>query len=545
MKIRILILAMLFTTQFLLFTICCHAQNWQWAKHIGSDYSMYGERPNSIITDGLNYYMIGSYGGTLYLPVGTLQSNGNNDIFIIKFDFNGNQIWAKTLGGSYMQPDAHEDASGVYDPVNNCIYIAGSYINSINFGSGINLLTSHYNTADVFVAKMDLSGNFIWAKQGGSTGNDKANVFAEPDGDILLVGNLWSAGNIDTLSIEAGGFFARFDSNGNLKWAAHKFSGFASPRISFLGSDIIMAGAFETNPSSIDTVTMVPVGVYDGFITRMDSVGEVKWLKKFGSYGQDGFSGINISNINEIYAVGFFNDTITIDGQTLSNTGNDILITKFNQNGGLIWAKQAHANGNSQGANAVITDINNNFYITGLFEGNASFGNYNVSTTNPFDMFLARYDSSGYCLGVIHFGQAGSSCLTQDNLGNVVCAGAFHNTVNIGDSAFTSYGAQDIFVAKATSITGISELHKTPNNNLLIYANPTTGKCNITVPDDFLNETNLTLSIFDNSGKLIQQKKLEMNDGKIKVDLDAEAKGIYTAVLSNGKKSYTGKIVFE
>jgi len=102
------------------------------------------------------------------------------------------------------------------------------------------------------------------------------------------------------------------------------------------------------------------------------------------------------------------------------------------------------------------------------------------------------------------------------------------------------------YISKATAITGIVGPPKNKTNNqLLIYANPTTGKCTITVPDDFLNESNLTLSIFDNSGKLIQQKKLEMNDGKIKVDLDAEAKGIYTAVLSNGKKSYTGKIVFE
>ena len=83
------------------------------------------------------------------------------------------------------------------------------------------------------------------------------------------------------------------------------------------------------------------------------------------------------------------------------------------------------------------------------------------------------------------------------------------------------------------------------NNQLIIYANPTTGKCNINVPDEFLNEPNLTLSIFDNSGKLIQQQKLEMIENKIKLDLDAEAKGIYTALLSNGKKSYSGKIVFE
>jgi len=498
-----------------------------------------------MISDGLNYYMIGSYGGTLNLPLGTLQSNGNNDIFIIKFDLNGNQLWAKTLGGNYTQPDAHEDAKGAFDPVNNCIYIAGSFINSIDFGNGITLLSTHNNSADIFLAKMELNGNFVWARQGGSIGNDKANVFVEPDGDVLLAGNLWDAGNIDTFSLDAGGFLARYDRDSNLKWAKHIFSGFTSPRISFLGSDIIMAGAFDSNPSSIDTAIMISVGLYDGFITRIDSVGKVKWLKKIGGYGQDGFSGISVCNTNEIYAVGFFNDTIILDGLILYNASNDILITKYKENGELIWVKQTHANGNSQSANSVIVDINNNFYVTGLFEGNASFGNYNVSTTNSHDMFLARYDSSGYCLGIIHFGQASGSCLAQDSFGNVICVGAFYNAVNIGNSDFISYGAQDIFVAKATPITGISEVRTTANNNLLIYANPTTGKCSITVPDEFLNETNLILSIFDNTGKLIQQQKLEMSENKIKLDLEAEAKGVYTAVLSNGKKSYSGKIVFE
>ena len=65
------------------------------------------------------------------------------------------------------------------------------------------------------------------------------------------------------------------------------------------------------------------------------------------------------------------------------------------------------------------------------------------------------------------------------------------------------------------------------------------------MPDDFVNEKNLVLSIYDNTGKLIQQKTLEMDDGNIKLNLEQEAKGVYNIVLSNKKKSYNGKIVFE
>ena len=83
------------------------------------------------------------------------------------------------------------------------------------------------------------------------------------------------------------------------------------------------------------------------------------------------------------------------------------------------------------------------------------------------------------------------------------------------------------------------------NNELVIYANPNAGKCTITIPDEFKKETKLTLQIFDNTGQLLQQTPVEMMQDKISVNITAEAKGMYTAVLSNGKKSYTGKIIFE
>jgi hypothetical protein len=83
------------------------------------------------------------------------------------------------------------------------------------------------------------------------------------------------------------------------------------------------------------------------------------------------------------------------------------------------------------------------------------------------------------------------------------------------------------------------------NRFFKIYPNPTRGIFEVALPIDFVNENNLTLSIYDNTGKFIQQKTLEMNDGKIKLNLEAEAKGVYNVTLSNKKKSYSGKIVFE
>ncbi len=160
-------------------------------------------------------------------------------------------------------------------------------------------------------------------------------------------------------------------------------------------------------------------------------------------------------------------------------------------------------------------------------------------------MFLTRYTSNGNCLGVRHFGQASGGRVVIDNAGNPICSGGFQNTVSIGSLNFTSNGYVDVYIAKSDIITGIGGEGRITNNQLIVYANPNQGKCNITVPDDFLNEENLILSVFDNNGKVIQQKNIDMNEKSIKLNLVAEAKGVYNVTLTNGKKWFSGRIIFE
>jgi hypothetical protein len=81
-------------------------------------------------------------------------------------------------------------------------------------------------------------------------------------------------------------------------------------------------------------------------------------------------------------------------------------------------------------------------------------------------------------------------------------------------------------------------------NQLLIYPNPTTGNCSITIPEEFLYESNLILSIYDNSGKLLQQIPIENGFENFNLQLEHKATGVYPVVLGNGRKSYKGKVVF-
>ncbi|MDL2313133.1 leucine-rich repeat domain-containing protein, partial [Bacteroidales bacterium OttesenSCG-928-B11] len=83
------------------------------------------------------------------------------------------------------------------------------------------------------------------------------------------------------------------------------------------------------------------------------------------------------------------------------------------------------------------------------------------------------------------------------------------------------------------------------DGSLLIYPNPSAGSCRVVIPEIFLGEPLLTLSIYDLSGVLLQQITVPKGNEEIIVDLELKAQGVYVVVMSNGEKSRKGKIMFE
>ena len=128
--------------------------------------------------------------------------------------------------------------------------------------------------------------------------------------------------------------------------------------------------------------------------------------------------------------------------------------------------------------------------MTGTLNGMAVFGSDTVnSISTNGDMFVAKYDSYGTSVGLAHVVNAEGSSVCVDNSGSVFVTGGFYNTVTFGSNpSLSSYGQFDIFIAKSDPITGINNQNIFTDTKLLIYANPTTGICNVTIPDEFQQE---------------------------------------------------------
>ena len=173
----------------LILTIGINAQTFDWAKSFGgSGYN----RGNSIAVDASgNVYTTGYFNGTGDFDPGPGTANltpvGFVDVFVQKLDASGNFLWAKTFGGDSSGDVGNSitvDASGN-------VYTTGYFVGTGDFdpGAGTANLTSA-GLIDIFVQKLDASGNFIWAKSFGTTDSDVGNsITVDASGNVYTSGH--------------------------------------------------------------------------------------------------------------------------------------------------------------------------------------------------------------------------------------------------------------------------------------------------------------------------------------------------------------------
>lgn len=216
-------------------------------------------------------YAVGGFGSTtIAFDSITLTKIGSGAMFIVKYDTNGNAVWAKSAGSA-----SDNAAYSVSVDINGNSYVTGYFqFNSIDFGSTTLTNAGDY---DVFIAKYDVSGNVLWAKGfGGSSGELSFSVKAEVSG-------------------------------------------------------VIVAGSFGSSAITIGSTTLTNPGSYSVFIAKYDDSGNVLWAKSVG--GPNNVEGLSIATdaFDNIYLVGDFNSpTIAFGSSTLTNTGiYDIFIAKL------------------------------------------------------------------------------------------------------------------------------------------------------------------------------------------------------------------------
>ena len=474
MKFRTTLL--LFITIFYTYQLDAQAPNYTWARSIGATSNDQGK---GIVTDQLgNVYITGEFRNTVDFDPGTsvfnLTSNGAQDIFIEKLDSSGNLIWAKNIGGT----GGDQGNSITIDTAGN-IFITGQFQHTVDFdpGVGISNLASTGST-DIFVLKLDSSGNFIWAKGFGGTGTDVGLSIATD-----LIGNIYTtgyfAGSADfkpgpgsTFLTSNGGydvFVQKLNPNGNFIWAkgmgGSTFDYGRSISVDSSGNVYLMGDFRGTADffSGSGAVYLTSRGSSDVFVQKFNTSGIFVWVKQMGGVGTDVGQAITTDSFGNIYSTGYFEGTANFDpgagtANLTSNGSSDVFVHKLNPLGDFIWAKSMGGTG-TEGSNDIAIDHSMNIYLIGWFEGSADFdpgvGTTSLISNGSEDIFLQKLDSLGNFLWATHMGGPDSDVgygLTVDDLNSIYTIGNFKSTVDFnpgaGVSYLTSNGNIDCFAQK-------------------------------------------------------------------------------------------------
>jgi hypothetical protein len=312
--------------------------NVQWAKTYGGTHF---DRASSVQQT--------SEGG--YMVVGETDSfiAGDDDIFLIKTDANGNVQWAKTYGGGGA------DYAFSVQQTSDGGYIVAGY--TASFGAG---------GWDIFLIKTDANGNVQWAKTYGGTNWDKAfSVQQTSDGGYIVAGwtQSFGAGYRDV-------FLMKTDANGNVQWAK-TYGGtdndYASSVQQTSDGGYIVAGRTRS----------FGAGWGDIFLIKTDANGNVQWAKTYGGASNDSASSVQQTSDGGYIVAGRTN--------SFGAGGDDIFLIKTDANGNIIWAK-TYGGTDWDWASSVQQTSDGGYIVAGY---TPSFG------AGGRDAFLIKTDANG------------------------------------------------------------------------------------------------------------------------------------------------------
>ncbi|MBP7796975.1 MAG: SBBP repeat-containing protein [Elusimicrobiales bacterium] len=338
-----------------------------WTRQIGTSVN---DRAYAVAVDTSgNVYVTGYTGSGLDGNT----SAGYNDIFLIKYDSNGNKIWTSQIGTS-----SDDYAYGVAVDTSGNVYVTGGT------GGGLDGNTSAW-FYDIFLIKYDSNGVRIWTRQIGTSEYDYAyGVAFDTSGNVYITGYTKCGLDGNTFAGGADIVLIKYDSNGNKIWT----------------SQIGTSSDDKANGVAVDTSGNVYVTGYTGsgldgntsaggtdiVLIKYDTSGNKIWTKQIGTSSDDKANGVAVDTSGNVYVTGYTGGGL--DGNTSAGY-NDIFLIKYDSNGNKIWTRQIGTS-NFDYAYGVAVDTSGNVYVTGYTEGGLD-GN---TSAGGADIFLIKYDTN-------------------------------------------------------------------------------------------------------------------------------------------------------
>ncbi len=299
---------------------------------------------------------------------------GQIDIWLSKFDTDGNKVWSKTIGGTL------NDYGSSIIATNDGNYAIAGYSASKDGD-----VPGNVGLHDFYISKINENGDKIWSKNYGFQGHDHAHkIIQTQDGGYFVTGFaeyegiIGSGGGQDngaghgighrgTSTLHGSGEYlgVKLDSQGEFQWYRY-FGGTQNDRVNDVvqandGGYIMVGYSESTNFDITDNK-----GSYDYWVVKIDKFGTLMWKHNFGGTGIDQAFAITKTDNNSYLIAGNSNSK---DKDITKPLGSfDAWIIHVDDHGHMIWEK-SFGGAEFDNATSIKKLSNGNFAIVGNSRG--------------------------------------------------------------------------------------------------------------------------------------------------------------------------------
>jgi hypothetical protein len=476
-----------------------------------------------------------------YILAGETQRGGwpNWEMFVVKIDKNGNELWNRTYGLSNR-----DEANSIQETADHGFIITGYITDASGFPANMALI------------KTDSLGNIEWSRNYGNS-NTGVGHFVEQTND---------GGYIVQISYQnTGTGLLKTDSLGNILWTKiylnNIYSGFVCVRETNDGGFISTGNIQGTTGRTVQLLKTDSAGnvlwsrIYynnihnsygkyveqtnDGgyvvtgysrgliteddrfFILKADSGGNLSWFKEYDYDGGD-----RGNSVHQTLDNGYI-----LSGYGYASSSDDGCLVKTDSMGSVTWAMEYGTQFADERIYQVVQTFDGEYAASGVVVDSLINNNF-----WSIDFYLIKTDSLGY-----------SGCSLQPAVVNVVTYPITDSIISTTDSSIVFSSSNTVLNVGAEGtdtlicsliVTGFVTAHQP---GFKIFPNPSGDLFNISIPvNDFRHAT---LKIYNTLGSLVKEQRITSENTVI--TREGMSNGIYFVVVNNGERQWVGKMVVE
>jgi outer membrane protein OmpA-like peptidoglycan-associated protein len=463
-----------------------------------------------------NIYVTGSFSGVVrFSKTLIIGSYGNDDIFLAKYDPEGNCLWATNAGS-----DGTDEGRSVIVDDAGYIYITGFFEGRALFGE----IFVKGDKQSLFVAKYNPSGDPLWIKpcigKEGSLGYD---IKVDKLGNTYIAGSFYQTVVIGNKTLTSTGgsdiLLLKLSPKGDVIWG--KTAGglqddnLVTPCLSSFNDNFYLTGYFS-GKMAFEHLSAFSAGANDVFLTKFNSAGSPQWLNGVGGKGYDFTAGISADKEGNVYLTGNCDSSIVYGKNQISSKGeSDVFMTKFNAGGEMLFLRSFGTAGNEKSTSCSVDGLGN-IFVGGYFNFNSLSGqSLNTLETVGNDLFVLKFKGAVQDNWNIMTGEQGNDMvldLFSDQENNTYILGCYEGSLNINKTGLSNSGGVGVFLAKVNP-AGTYSVLKTiingePNSGdqnkfVNYYAKLLHGKEKASLVDQ-------TVNLKDSKGEIIQTTKTDI-----------------------------------